>query len=89
MKGYFEPREATAAAVDADGRLHTGDLGSMDDLGYLGIEGRLRDVIIRGGENIHPREQAPPRPVQDAAGVAVPGRLSADDLRQDPEVRAA
>ncbi|GAA1200570.1 AMP-binding protein [Pseudonocardia alaniniphila] len=56
MKGYFDAPEATAAAVDADGWLHTGDLGSMDDLGYLRIDGRLKDMIIRGGENIYPRE---------------------------------
>jgi fatty-acyl-CoA synthase len=56
MKGYFDAPEATAAAVDSDGWLHTGDLGSMDDGGYLRIEGRLRDMIIRGGENIYPRE---------------------------------
>ena len=56
MKGYFDAPEATTAAVDPDGWLHTGDLGSMDDLGYLRIEGRLREMIIRGGENIYPRE---------------------------------
>ncbi|GAA1313784.1 AMP-binding protein [Pseudonocardia xinjiangensis] len=56
MRGYFDAPEATAAALDADGWLHTGDLGSMDGLGYLRIEGRLKDMIIRGGENIYPRE---------------------------------
>jgi acyl-CoA synthetase (AMP-forming)/AMP-acid ligase II len=56
MKGYFDAPEATAAALDADGWLHSGDLGSMDALGYLHIEGRLKDMIIRGGENIYPRE---------------------------------
>ena len=56
MKGYFDAPEATAAALDADGWLHTGDLGSMDAFGYLHIEGRLKDMIIRGGENIYPRE---------------------------------
>jgi fatty-acyl-CoA synthase len=56
MSGYFEMPEATAATVDADGWLHTGDLGTMDERGYCRIEGRLRDMIIRGGENIYPRE---------------------------------
>ena len=56
MHGYFDKPEATAAAVDPDGWLHTGDLGSMDERGYCHIEGRLKDMIIRGGENIYPRE---------------------------------
>jgi fatty-acyl-CoA synthase len=56
MRGYFEMPDATAATIDADGWLHTGDLGSMDGRGYLRITGRLKDVIIRGGENIHARE---------------------------------
>jgi acyl-CoA synthetase (AMP-forming)/AMP-acid ligase II len=56
MTGYFDNAEATAAAIDADGWLHTGDLGSMDARGYCRIGGRLKDMIIRGGENIYPRE---------------------------------
>jgi len=56
MAGYFELPDATAAAIDADGWLHTGDLGSMDAQGNLRIEGRLKEMIIRGGENIFPRE---------------------------------
>lgn len=56
MKGYYKMPEATAAAVDADGWLHTGDLGVMDENGYLSVTGRLKDMIIRGGENIYPRE---------------------------------
>jgi fatty-acyl-CoA synthase len=56
MHGYYEMPDATAAAIDADGWLHTGDLASMDDRGYCKIEGRLKDMIIRGGENIFPRE---------------------------------
>jgi acyl-CoA synthetase (AMP-forming)/AMP-acid ligase II len=56
MTGYFDDPEATAAAIDADGWLHTGDLGSMDARGYFRIGGRLKDMIIRGGENIYPRE---------------------------------
>jgi fatty-acyl-CoA synthase len=56
MDGYFEDPAATAAAIDADGWLHTGDLGSMDARGFCSIAGRLKDMIIRGGENIYPRE---------------------------------
>ena len=56
MLGYFEMPDATAAAIDADGWLHTGDLCAMDERGYCTVEGRLKDMIIRGGENIYPRE---------------------------------
>ena len=56
MHGYFEMPEQTAEAIDSDGWLHTGDLGAMDDRGYVSIEGRLKDMIIRGGENIYPKE---------------------------------
>jgi fatty-acyl-CoA synthase len=56
MKGYFGHPEATSQAIDAEGWLHTGDLGSMDERGYCRIEGRLKEMIIRGGENIYPRE---------------------------------
>jgi fatty-acyl-CoA synthase len=56
MTGYYDMPEATAAAIDADGWYHTGDLASMDERGYVRIEGRLKDMIIRGGENISPRE---------------------------------
>ncbi|WPB87835.1 AMP-binding protein [Streptomyces malaysiensis] len=56
MSGYFEDPEATDRAVDKNGWLHTGDLGSMDAAGYVCIKGRIKDMIIRGGENIYPRE---------------------------------
>jgi fatty-acyl-CoA synthase len=56
MAGYNAAPKATAAAIDEAGWYHTGDLASMDDRGYLRIEGRLKDMIIRGGENIYPRE---------------------------------
>lgn len=56
MKGYYRNPEATADTIDSDGWLHSGDLGSMDDNGYVQITGRLKNMIIRGGENIYPRE---------------------------------
>lgn len=56
MKGYYNMPEATASAIDSDNWLHTGDLAIMDENGYCKITGRLKDMIIRGGENIYPRE---------------------------------
>jgi fatty-acyl-CoA synthase len=56
MKGYDQEPEATARAIDADGWLRTGDLAVMRDDGYFHIAGRLKEMIIRGGENIYPRE---------------------------------
>jgi acyl-CoA synthetase (AMP-forming)/AMP-acid ligase II len=56
MAGYNDNPEGTARAIDADGWYHTGDLASMDARGYLHIAGRATDMIIRGGENIYPRE---------------------------------
>ncbi|MBW2710070.1 MAG: AMP-binding protein [Deltaproteobacteria bacterium] len=56
MKGYYKMPEATAEAIDSDGWLHTGDLAIMDKNGYCKITGRIKDMIIRGGENIYPRE---------------------------------
>ncbi len=56
MKGYYKMPEATAAAVDKDCWLHTGDLAVMGENGYCKITGRLKDMIIRGGENVYPRE---------------------------------
>ncbi|HEX6487404.1 MAG TPA: AMP-binding protein [Candidatus Dormibacteraeota bacterium] len=63
MTGYNDNLEGTAAAIDSQGWYHTGDLASMDARGYLRIEGRLKDMIIRGGENIYPRE------IEDALGT--------------------
>jgi fatty-acyl-CoA synthase len=56
MAGYNDNPEATAAAIDGDGWLHTGDLGKMDSQGFLSITGRVKDMIIRGGENLFPAE---------------------------------
>ena len=55
MKGYYKMPEATAQAIDKDGWLQTGDLASMDEEGYFKITGRIKDMIIRGGENIYPK----------------------------------
>lgn len=56
MLGYWNDETATAAAIDAGRWMHTGDLASMDDDGYVSIVGRIKDMIIRGGENVYPRE---------------------------------
>lgn len=56
MKGYWNDEEKTAEAIDADGWMHTGDLATMDEVGYVNIVGRIKDMVIRGGENIYPRE---------------------------------
>ncbi|MGA9813309.1 MAG: AMP-binding protein [Terriglobales bacterium] len=56
MKGYDDEPEATARAIDTEGWLHTGDLGLMREDGYIHLTGRAKDMIIRGGENVYPRE---------------------------------
>jgi fatty-acyl-CoA synthase len=56
MLGYWEDPERTAEAIDADRWMHTGDLATMDDEGYVNIVGRIKDLVIRGGENVYPRE---------------------------------
>ncbi len=56
MRGYYNMPEATTAAIDKDGWLHTGDIAVVDEDGYYKITGRLKDMIIRGGENIYPKE---------------------------------
>ena len=56
MKGYWNDEEKTAEAIDDGGWMHTGDLATMDAEGYVNIVGRLKDMVIRGGENVYPRE---------------------------------
>jgi fatty-acyl-CoA synthase len=56
MLGYWNNQEATRAAIDEARWMHTGDLATMDDEGYVNIVGRIKDMIIRGGENVYPRE---------------------------------
>ncbi len=84
MKGYYNMPEATAAAIDSDGWLHTGDVGTCDENGYYAITGRIRDMIIRGGENIYPREieellYTHPD-VQDVQVVAVPSQKFGEEV---------
>ncbi|MDN5581252.1 MAG: AMP-binding protein [Corynebacterium sp.] len=56
MRGYWDMPEKTAEAVDPEGWMHSGDLGVMDTEGYVQVTGRIKDMVIRGGENIYPRE---------------------------------
>ena len=56
MLGYWDDAAKTAEAIDAEGWMHTGDIGTIDDEGYGNIVGRIKDMVIRGGENIYPRE---------------------------------
>jgi fatty-acyl-CoA synthase len=87
MDGYFGNPAATAEVIDADGFLHTGDLGSMDEQGLIRIAGRARDVIIRGGENIYPAE------VEDALmqhpAVLMAAVVGVDDDKWGQQVAAA
>ncbi|MFC1740851.1 AMP-binding protein [Pseudomonadota bacterium] len=84
MKGYWDEPERTAETVDTDGWLHSGDLGVMDENGYVQVVGRLKDMIIRGGENIYPREIEEflfthPK-IQDAAVVGVPDEKYGEEV---------
>jgi fatty-acyl-CoA synthase len=56
MLGYWEDPERTSEAIDSDGWMHTGDLATLDAQGYAKIVGRIKDMVIRGGENVYPRE---------------------------------
>jgi fatty-acyl-CoA synthase len=79
MTHYLGMPEATAATIDEDGWLHTGDLGSMDDAGNITFRGRLRDVIIRGGENIYPEQVE--AAYTDAPGLAAIAVVAGPDDR--------
>jgi fatty-acyl-CoA synthase len=84
MKGYWDDEAKTREAVDADGWMHTGDLATMDEQGYVNIVGRLKDMVIRGGENVYPREieeflyRHPA--VQDVQVVGVPDAKYGEEL---------
>lgn len=56
MSGYWNDIKATKNAIDDQGWMHSGDLATMDEDGYINIVGRIKDMIIRGGENIYPKE---------------------------------
>jgi fatty-acyl-CoA synthase len=84
MLGYWDDPAATRDAVDAEGWMHTGDLATMDDEGYLSIVGRIKDMIIRGGENIYPREieeflYTLPQ-VSDVEVIGVPSRRYGEEV---------
>jgi fatty-acyl-CoA synthase len=84
MKGYYNNPKATAETIDAEGWLHSGDLGVMDEDGYLAITGRLKDMIIRGGENIYPREIEEflytMEAISDVQVVGVPSRKYGEEV---------
>lgn len=84
MKGYFNNPDATAQAIDPDGWLHSGDLGTMDKDGYVTITGRLKDMIIRGGENVYPREIEEflyrMEGIKDVQVVGVPSRKFGEEV---------
>lgn len=84
MKGYYNMPEATTQAIDEDGWLHTGDLGICDKDGYYKITGRLKDMIIRGGENIYPKELEEclyhhPK-VKDVQVIGVPSKKYGEEI---------
>ena len=84
MLGYWDNDEATRVAIDAARWMHTGDLATMDDEGYLNIVGRIKDMIIRGGENVYPREveeflYSHPA-VQDVQVIGVPDEKYGEEI---------
>jgi len=85
MKGYYKNPEATAEAVTPDGWFHSGDLGSLDEDGFVFITGRIKELIIRGGENIQPREidevLYSHSKIQDAATVGIPDPLWGEEVK--------
>jgi len=84
MHGYWDDEEKTREAIDADGWMHTGDLAVMDAEGYVNIAGRIKDMVIRGGENIYPREieeflyRHPA--IRDVQVIGVPDRKYGEEL---------
>ncbi|NLL38624.1 MAG: AMP-binding protein [Clostridiales bacterium] len=84
MKGYYKMPEATSAVIDSDGWLHTGDMARRDENGYFKITGRIKDMIIRGGENIYPKEiedfiYTHPK-VSDVQVVGVPDKVYGEEI---------
>ncbi|HWW58172.1 MAG TPA: AMP-binding protein [Sphingopyxis sp.] len=84
MLGYWDDAERTAEAIDAEGWMHTGDLAVIDDAGYCRIVGRIKDLVIRGGENIYPREIEEfllTHPgIADVQGVGIPDAKYGEEL---------
>ncbi|MEA4911463.1 MAG: AMP-binding protein [Oscillospiraceae bacterium] len=84
MRGYYNMPEATALAIDTDGWLHSGDLATRDEKGYYKITGRIKDMIIRGGENIYPKEIEEFLYTQDAISdvqvIGVPSRQYGEEI---------
>ncbi len=84
MRGYWDDPERTAEAIDEDGWMHTGDLGVIDNEGYCKITGRVKDMVIRGGENIYPREVEEflytHAEVQDAQVFGIPDEKYGEEL---------
>ncbi len=84
MKGYWDDPERTSEVIDGDGWMHTGDLAALDDEGYCKIVGRVKDMIIRGGENVYPREVEEflyrhPK-IREVAVVGVPDRKYGEEV---------
>ncbi|MGK6305616.1 AMP-binding protein [Variovorax sp. DT-64] len=84
MHGYWDDEEKTREAIDVEGWMHTGDLATMDAEGYVNIVGRIKDLVIRGGENIYPREieeflYRHPK-IQDVQVVGLPDRKYGEEL---------
>ncbi len=84
MTGYWNDAEKTAEAIDSGGWMHTGDLATMDEEGYVNIVGRLKDMVIRGGENVYPREieeflYRHPK-VQDVQVIGVPDKKYGEEI---------
>jgi len=84
MHGYWDEQERTAESIDAEGWMHSGDLAVIDEAGYANIVGRLKDMVIRGGENIYPREiegflYSHPA-IEDVAVVGVPDARMGEEL---------
>jgi fatty-acyl-CoA synthase len=84
MRGYWEDEPRTREVIDSEGWMHSGDLATMDAEGYVNIVGRMKDMVIRGGENIYPREveeflyQHPK--VQDVQVVGLPDKKYGEEL---------
>ena len=92
MLGYWDAPQQTASAIDGAGWMHTGDLGTMDEDGYVAVVGRIKDMVIRGGENIYPREieeflyQHPD--IDDVQVIGVPDEKYGEELMAWIRLRA-